>query len=343
MSRIFAAAVAIVIASAAAAVAQVPASYPADYAKVIEAGNREGKLVVYGNIDAAAAAQVLRDFASLFPLVRVDYVELNSNEIYTQYLGEVAAGADTADLLWTSGMDGQLKMVAQATRRPTSLRSFPRCRNGGVAQPGLSARPTSRSRSSTIRNCCRKRTCPRDHSELLALLVNKPAAFKGRITAYDRKVRHRLSAHQSGYQEFSAGVGPVSRVRQERDQLSTAADDMLQAVIQGEQTIGYGIFGSYATAPRQAGARTRHRHPEGLHAGSFRIALIHHQGEAAECRQAVSRLPVVATGPDRHRHPGRPLRNAQRCSRRDDRAGIDRADRRQRSSDTHRREFCSTR
>src|ERR1700726_4925445 len=111
MSRIFAVAAALVIAGVSSALAQAPRGYPADYAKVVEAAGREGRLVVYSTTDSGAAAQLLRDFAELYPLLRVDYIELNSGELYNRFLAEVAAGADTADLIWASSMDGQVKLA----------------------------------------------------------------------------------------------------------------------------------------------------------------------------------------------------------------------------------------
>jgi iron(III) transport system substrate-binding protein len=113
MSRIIAAASGALFAGIMAAIAQVPDSYPAGYAAVVDAANQEGKLVVYSTTDSAVAAQLLRDFAALYPRIAVDYFELNSGEIYKRYLGEIAAGVDTADVLWASSMDGQLKMAAE--------------------------------------------------------------------------------------------------------------------------------------------------------------------------------------------------------------------------------------
>jgi iron(III) transport system substrate-binding protein len=134
MSRIFAAAVAFAagVASAhaiASAHAQVPQGYPAEYAKVIEAAEREGRLVVYSNTDSSAAGQLLRDFAQLYPRLRVDYVDLNSGELYKRFLAEIAAGAATADLIWTSAMDGQVKLAAEgkaATYASPELPSLPK-------------------------------------------------------------------------------------------------------------------------------------------------------------------------------------------------------------------------
>ena len=112
MVRILAAAAAVAV-GVASADAQVPPGYPAEYAKVVEAATREGRLVVYSTTDSTAAGQLLRDFAELYPRLRVDYVDLNSGELYKRFRAESAAGADTADLIWTSAMDGQVKLAVE--------------------------------------------------------------------------------------------------------------------------------------------------------------------------------------------------------------------------------------
>jgi len=111
MSRLIVIAMALVVGSMVGAAAQIPSSYPADYGKVIEAAKREGKVVVYSTTDSAAAAQLLRDFAELYPELRVEYVELSSGELTPVTRAEIAANADSADLLWASSMDGQVSLA----------------------------------------------------------------------------------------------------------------------------------------------------------------------------------------------------------------------------------------
>jgi iron(III) transport system substrate-binding protein len=111
MSKAFWAALAVAL-CATGAQAQAPQGYPADYAQVIEAAKKEGRLVVYSTTDAAAANPLLRDFATLYPGVKVDYTDMNSTELYSRFIAEVAAGTGTADLLWSSAMDLQVKLAA---------------------------------------------------------------------------------------------------------------------------------------------------------------------------------------------------------------------------------------
>ena len=54
--------IATALAFGAAAQAQTPEGYPADYAKIVEAAKKEGKVVVYATTDAVAANPLIKDF-----------------------------------------------------------------------------------------------------------------------------------------------------------------------------------------------------------------------------------------------------------------------------------------
>src|SRR5574338_502852 len=90
---------------------QVPAGYPGDYTKIIEAAKQEGKVVVYGATDAAAANPLIKDFEAMYPGVKVEYNDMNTTELYNRLISEKAAGAGSADVTWSSAMDLQVKLV----------------------------------------------------------------------------------------------------------------------------------------------------------------------------------------------------------------------------------------
>jgi iron(III) transport system substrate-binding protein len=249
MSRSFAAALAVVVAGIASAAAQAPEGYPADYGKVIEAANREGKLVVYSTTDSAAAAQLLRDFAELYPLLRVDFCDLSSGELYSRFLAEVAAGADTADLLWTSSMDGQIKLADQghaATYASPELPALPKWAVWRNQAYGTTYEPVTFVYNKQLLPAA---DVPHDHAALLALLNGKPAAYRGRITAYDpeKSGTGYLLVNQD-VKNFPQAWDLFRAFGRSAIKLQTSAADMMEGVIQGEQTIGYGVFGSYALA-----------------------------------------------------------------------------------------------
>src|SRR5215475_1943400 len=89
----------------------VPAGYPADYAQTIAAANKEGKVVIYSALDTKAAQPLIKDFQALYPGIKVEYNDMNSTEMYNRFIAEVAAGQGSADVMWSSAMDLQVKLV----------------------------------------------------------------------------------------------------------------------------------------------------------------------------------------------------------------------------------------
>src|SRR5215813_7119250 len=97
---------------AAGAHAQVPQGYPADYGQIVDAAKKEGKVVIYATTDAVAANPLVKDFQALYPGIQVEYSDLNSTELYNRFIAEAAAGGGTADILWSSAMDLQVKLAS---------------------------------------------------------------------------------------------------------------------------------------------------------------------------------------------------------------------------------------
>jgi hypothetical protein len=109
--------IATVLAFGTAAQAQTPEGYPADYGKIVDAAKKEGKVVVYATTDAVAANPLIKDFESLYPGIKVEYSDLNSTELYNRFIAEVASGQGSADVMWSSAMDLQVKLVADGQAR----------------------------------------------------------------------------------------------------------------------------------------------------------------------------------------------------------------------------------
>ena len=89
----------------------VPAGYPADYAQTIAAAKKEGKVVVYSALDTKAAQPLIKDFNALYPDIKVEYNDMNSTEMYNRFIAESASGQGGADVMWSSAMDLQVKLV----------------------------------------------------------------------------------------------------------------------------------------------------------------------------------------------------------------------------------------
>jgi iron(III) transport system substrate-binding protein len=249
MSRVFFAAAAAAVLWGAAAQAQVPAGYPADYAATIDAAKKEGRLVVYSTTDAAAANALLKDFAALYPGVKVDYTDMNSTELYSRFIAEVAAGTGTADLLWSSAMDLQVKLAADgnaATYASPEIAALPKWAVWQNQAYGTTYEPITFVYNKRLVPAA---DVPQDHPALLALLDAKGTAFKNKVTAYDPEksgvgylfVNEDVKNFPQAWDLFRA-FGKVSI------KLYTSAGAMIERVTSGEHTIAYGVFGSYALA-----------------------------------------------------------------------------------------------
>ncbi|MFZ0095096.1 MAG: ABC transporter substrate-binding protein, partial [Pseudolabrys sp.] len=121
--------IAIALALGTGAQAQVPQGYPADYAQIVDAAKKEGKVVIYATTDAVAANPLIKDFEALYPGIKVEYSDLNSTELYNRFIAEAAANNGTADVLWSSAMDLQVKLVADgqaATYASPEIKSLPK-------------------------------------------------------------------------------------------------------------------------------------------------------------------------------------------------------------------------
>lgn len=84
------------------AFAALPQGYPADYQKVVDAGIKEGKVVIYSTTDTKAAGPLIKGFEAQYPGIKVEYNDMNSTELYNRYISEQAAEAAmwSGVLLW---------------------------------------------------------------------------------------------------------------------------------------------------------------------------------------------------------------------------------------------------
>ncbi len=83
-------------------------------------------MVIYATTDAVAANPLITDFETL------------STELYNRFIAEAAANNGTADLLWSSAMELQVKPVADGKRGGDHLPNCD-CAGGASLEFGLDA------------------------------------------------------------------------------------------------------------------------------------------------------------------------------------------------------------
>lgn len=234
-------------ATAISAAAQVPAGYPADYAKIVDAAKKEGKVVIYAATDTKQAEPLIKDFNALYPGIKVEYNDMNSTEIYNRFISEVAAGGNTADVLWSSAMDLQIKLVADGYGLPyktQELAALPFWAAMNNTAYGTTFEPAVFVYNKRLVTADE---VPHTHAELAKLLTTKQEKFKDKVTTYDIEksgvgfmfITQDLRVNDKLW-DLARALGSVNV----RVQSSTGT--MLERISSGENLLGYNVLGSYA-------------------------------------------------------------------------------------------------
>ncbi|MFS2112649.1 ABC transporter substrate-binding protein [Herbaspirillum frisingense] len=240
-------ALALPVALSGVAHADTPAGYPADYAKIIEGAKKEGKVVIYSTTDSKAAESLIKDFSALYPAVKVEYNDMNSTEAYNRFISEAAAGGATADVMWSSSMDLQVKLAAEGYALPyksPEAAAVPAWANWKDTAYGTTFEPAAIVYNKRL---VTEAEVPTTHADFTKLLTTKQDKFKNKVTTYDIEksgVGFSLMTydlkHNPQFWDFARAMGGVAA----RVQSSTGT--MLERISSGENLIGYNILGPYA-------------------------------------------------------------------------------------------------
>ena len=226
---------------------QVPPGYPAQYAAIIDAAEREGQLLVHSTTDLAIASPVIDDFQALYPRIEVRYRDMGSADLYNGYLDDLLASPTTADVLWSSAMDLQFRAVsagqAQAYDSPEipALPEWARWKNLAF---GTTFEPIAIVYN---RRLVAPEEIPRTHGDLARLLTDKRDRFAGKVVTYDieRSGLGFLLATQDAQasKEFWAlakALGGVSA------RVVPTTEAMLTRIARSGDLVAYNVLGSYA-------------------------------------------------------------------------------------------------
>lgn len=222
-------------------------AYPAGYQQIVDAAKKEGKLVVYSSTDSSSAEPLLQDFQNLYPFIKVEYGDMNTTEIYNRFIGEAAAGAGTADLLWSSSMDLQLKLVSEGYAQSYASPEIP-----GIPKWAVWENQAYGTTLEPVVIIYNKRllpgdSVPRKHSEIVPLIKGKPDLFKGKVATFDPEksgvgfMFHTQEAKlMPSYWDLAQALGASGA------KVYTSTGVMIEKVTSGEHLLAFNIIGSYA-------------------------------------------------------------------------------------------------
>lgn len=228
------------------AVADVPATYPRSYANLTAAAKKEGRISIYSTTDAREVAELLRDFRSLYPEIRVDYADVNSTELYSRFIAEVAAQEGTADLLWSLAMDLQIKLVndgyAQAYASPEkpNLPEWAIWKNEAY---GITAEPVVFVYNKRLMPAA---DVPHTRAELERLLSTN-TAYVGKVATFNPERSGAGFLYITQDLQVTRDTWRLVRAMgKAKVQLYTSAGAVLERVASGEHLLAYNMVGPYA-------------------------------------------------------------------------------------------------
>ena len=227
--------------------AAAPDGYPSSYGAIVSAARDEGKVVVYSTTDLSAVASLIRDFESANPGVKVEYNDLNSTELHNRFLSETAAHRPSADVLWSSAMDLQMKLAndnfAARYQSPeaASLPEWAVWRDeafGTTFEPAVFVYSTRFVAADEV---------PHTHAEFLRLITTQRDKYAGNVITYDieKSAVGFLFATQDSRMQ-PAFWDLVKALGAQAVELETSTSVMVQRIAAGKDYLGYNLIGSYA-------------------------------------------------------------------------------------------------
>jgi len=239
---------ALLLSSAISSVATAqPRGYPRSYEDIIAAAQREGAVVVYSTTDEHEVVGALRAFRAHYPFLRVDYRELASPELYDRVIRESRARRPTGDLVWSSAMDLQIKLVndgyAQAYASPEkpNLPGWAIWKNeawGVTAEPVVIA---------YNRKLVPARDVPTTHAAFERLLSTRSDFYRSRVSTYDPRLSGFGYLLLAQAYNVSRDIEPIAGALGAVDaKFYMSTRPLLADLESGRSLFAYNALGSYA-------------------------------------------------------------------------------------------------
>jgi iron(III) transport system substrate-binding protein len=212
---------------------------------VRRAAEQEGAVRIYGN--TSLMAPMIEAFHRKHPKVRVTVEDMSSNLISERVVSEVDEDRPGSDLVWSTAMDAQIKLIndgyAQAYSSPHRRRMPP----GSVWRDqgfGVTAEPVGFAYN---RRLLPPEARPNSHAGLLKVLRERPDLFVGRVTAYDAERSNVAFMHLSAdIQIYPEAWDLIEALGDTRPRLDTSGQRMMAQLAAGDMVLVHNVNLSFA-------------------------------------------------------------------------------------------------
>lgn len=209
-------------------------------------GEASEELVIYSTLDNRLASTLIEVFQASYPNVAVRYEDLLASEIAARVIAETDAGQPSADLLFSSAMDLQLKLANDGYGQEVSVamaRDWPAWAKWQDTAFALTFEPAVL----VYHKPSFPDGPPQSRLELLDWLANAPASLTGRVGTYDIEksaVGYLFAARDA--EHFPDIWSLLRAMGQAGLQTYPTSQAIIDRVADGRLVLGYNILGSYA-------------------------------------------------------------------------------------------------
>ena len=210
------------------------------------AGARQ-QLNIVATTEDAEVADLLADFRAQNSGIDAVYSKINSNDIYNQIVDPQASGPPAADIVWSSAMDLQIKLVNDGYAQPYASKEMAHLPDWAMWKDEAYAITAEPIVIVYNKNLVAEADVPRTRAELTDLLNKKQDAYRGKIASYDpeqsgtgflfitRDARITRTTWDMVRAFGGAGI-----------KLYSTTGTVLDRISSGEHLIAYNMIGSYA-------------------------------------------------------------------------------------------------
>lgn len=211
-----------------------------------DAAALEDRVVVYSAAEKKYCAGLLADFAKRHPGIAVEFHEGISVALHERHLAELAADTPAADILWSSAMDLQMRLVqdgqALAYRSPEASALAQGAVHRGAHSSTLEPLLTLVNRNSFDANIPAGSL-----AEIAAAVGRDPAKFRGRVACYDIERNGlgflALLLEKRRSADFDACISTLARCE---PKIFGSNPLLVEEVASGRAALGYHVLESYA-------------------------------------------------------------------------------------------------
>jgi iron(III) transport system substrate-binding protein len=220
---------------------------------VFAAEGEARRLVIYSTLDTRLVQPLITAFQAKNPGISVQYEDLLAAEIAQRVVTETDAGAATADFVFSSAMDQQMKLANDGYAQPVEISAvWPHWANWRDTAFALTFEPAVL----VYHKPSFRGGPPLSRLQLIEWLREAPPAMRGRIGTYDIERSAVGYLYLARDAEHFADIWTLLRAMAATGlQTFATSQEIIDRVADGRLVLGYNILGSYAADQAQ-------RHPD---------------------------------------------------------------------------------